>query len=152
MAYKGKYTPKNPEKYRGNPTKIVYRSLWERMFMKYCDLNPSIIMWSSEEVVVPYESPIDGKLHRYFIDFWIRVKRKDKSVSEYLIEIKPLKETMEPVKPSRRSTRYINEVRKWGVNQAKWESATKYAEKKGMQFRILTEIDLGLKKSKKKKS
>ena len=59
MAYSGYFKPKNPTKYRGNPTNIVYRSLWERKFMVFCDNNPSILQWGSEEIIIPYRAP-DG--------------------------------------------------------------------------------------------
>ena len=64
MAYKGKYKPKYRSKYKGDPTKIIYRSLWERRFMVYCDENPNIIKWASEEVIIPYRSPLDKRIHR----------------------------------------------------------------------------------------
>ena len=76
MAYKGKYSPSYPRKYKGDPTNIVYRSLWERKFMVYCDLNENILEWGSEEIVMPYRSPVDGRVHRYFPDFYIKVKEQ----------------------------------------------------------------------------
>ena len=99
MAYKGKFKPKNRTKYKGDPDKIIYRSLWELRFMRYLDSTPSILKWSSEEVVVPYRSPIDGRRHRYFPDFWIRVKTSDGSVKESLIEIKPKTQCSPPKGP-----------------------------------------------------
>ena len=77
MAYSGKYRPKNPKKYVGNSNRIYYRSLWERKFMIYCDFTDSIIEWGSEEVIIPYVSPWDGRVHRYFPDFYIKVRQKD---------------------------------------------------------------------------
>ena len=74
MAYKGKYQPSHPRKYKGNPSNIIYRSLWERKFMVYCDLNENILEWGSEEIIIPYRSPVDGKVHRYFPDFYIKVR------------------------------------------------------------------------------
>jgi trans-aconitate methyltransferase len=71
MAYSGKYRPISPQKYKGNPTEIYYRSLWELRFMKWCDENKKVLEWGSEEIVVPYRSPLDGKYHRYFVDFYI---------------------------------------------------------------------------------
>ena len=68
MSYKGKYIPKNPQKYKGDPSQVVYRSLWERKFMVYCDKNDKVVEWGSEEIIVPYRSPWDGKMHRYFPD------------------------------------------------------------------------------------
>ena len=93
MSYKGKYKPSFPDKYRGDPTNIIYRSLWERKFCVYCDLNENIIEWASEEKCIPYRSPLDGKIHRYFPDFLIKVKEANGSIKKYMIEIKPKKQT-----------------------------------------------------------
>ena len=89
MSYKGKYKPSYPQKYKGDPTNIIYRSLWERKFMVYCDLNENVLEWSSEEKCVAYRSPIDGRAHRYFPDFLIKVKEENGSIKKYMIEIKP---------------------------------------------------------------
>jgi hypothetical protein len=142
MAYRGKYTPKNPEKYAGNPTKITYRSLWERRFMVYCDTNSSILAWGSEEVVVPYKSPIDNKYHRYFVDFIIEYKNKNGHKKIDLIEIKPKAQSVPPKRKEKQSRRYIREVARWGVNEAKWKAATEWAENKGWGFKVLTEKEL----------
>lgn len=96
MSYKGKYKVKKLNKYRGDPTKVVYRSLWERKFMNYCEENPMILEWSSEEIVIPYRSPIDRKIHRYFPDFWIKVKKGNGLTECVLIEVKPKKQTAPP--------------------------------------------------------
>lgn len=148
MSYKGKYKVKNPAKYKGDFNNIVYRSLWERSFMVYCDTNPHVLQWSSEEVVIPYQDPIDGKMHRYFTDFWIKAKMKDDSVKQYIIEIKPYKETIPPVQPAKRTRKYFAEVAKYGKNDAKWAAARAYCVKHGMEFRVLTEYELGIKKRK----
>tara|TARA_R110002096_G_scaffold366406_3_gene559777 strand:- start:2446 stop:2880 length:435 start_codon:yes stop_codon:yes gene_type:complete len=142
MSYKGRYKSKNPSKYIGDPTKIIYRSLWERRFMLYCDDNENVLSWGSEEVVVPYKSPVDGKMHRYYVDFIVKVKTKDGKTSVKLIEVKPKKQCSPPKKQSRKTRRYINEVKTWGVNSAKWEAATEYAESRGWVFQILTEKEL----------
>lgn len=143
-SYKGKYTPRHPEKYRGDPTLCIYRSLWERKFMTFCDDTPSVIEWSSEEIVVPYISPIDGRRHRYFVDFWVKVKAKDDTVKEYLIEVKPKAQTKkpEPPKSKRVSKSKITEIRNWMVNTAKWAAAREVCENKGWEFKILTEDNL----------
>ena len=91
MSYKGKYKPSNPEKYNGNVTNIIYRSLWERKFLYYCDMNENILEYSSEEMFVWYKSPVDGKPHRYYPDFLIKVKESDGTIKKYMIEIKPKK-------------------------------------------------------------
>ncbi len=139
MAYKGKYKPKFPQKYIGNPTKIIYRSLWERKFMVFCDINKNVLEWGSEEVVIPYRSPVDGKMHRYYVDFIVKTKRDDGIVETTIIEVKPKKQCQPPKIPKRRTRRFLNEVKRWGVNSAKWEAAEKYSELRGWKFKILTE-------------
>ena len=144
MSYKGKFQPKNTQKYVGNPTNIVYRSLWERKFMIYCDTNENILEWGSEELAIPYRSPVDGKIHRYFPDFYIKVKEPDGSIKKYLIEIKPHKQTMSPKKPQRQTKGYIYEVYEYAKNQSKWEAATEYCKDRGWTFKILSENELGI--------
>ena len=87
MSYSGTYKPINPKKYRGNPNQVVYRSLWERKLMVYCDKNDAILEWGSEEVIIPYLSPWDGKLHRYFPDFYMKVKQASGSIKKFIIEV-----------------------------------------------------------------
>ena len=142
MSYKGKYQPKNTKKYVGNPSNIIYRSLWERKFMIYCDTNENILEWGSEELVIPYRSPVDGKIHRYFPDFYIKVKEPDGNIKKYLIEIKPHKQTMPPKKPQRQTKGYIYEAYEYAKNQSKWEAAKEYCKDKGWTFKIITEKEL----------
>ena len=71
MFHKRKYTPIFPEKYTGDPTNIIMRSSWETMFASWCDKNPSVVKWSSEETIIPYRCPTDNHIHRYFVDFYI---------------------------------------------------------------------------------
>ena len=144
MSYKGKYHPTKREKYRGDVNNIIYRSLWERSFMKYCDDNPDVVEWGSEEIVVPYISPIDGKRHRYFPDFYVKTSKGDK----FLVEIKPKKQTKPPKIPKRKTKRFIYETHEWGKNQAKWKAAKQMCEKNGWKFLILTEDHLNLPKYK----
>ena len=140
MTYKGRYFPTNPKKYRGNPNQIIYRSLWERKVMVYCDKNDAIIEWGSEEVIVPYISPWDGKLHRYFPDFYMKVRQADGSTKKFIIEVKPKSQCKQPVKnPKRRTTKWFNEVKTFAINQAKWKYAKEFCEDKGMEFKIFTE-------------
>lgn len=143
-SYKGSYRPKNPQKYRGDITNCFYRSLWERKFMVFCDENSSVIEWSSEEVVVPYISPIDGKYHRYFVDFWVKVESSDGKFKIYLIEVKPKSQTKQPDPPKtkRTSKSKIIEMRNWIINNAKWAAAKSLCEDKGWEFKILTEDNL----------
>ena len=145
MSYKGKYQPINPKKYKGNSQNIVYRSLWERTFMKYCDTNENILEWFSEEIAVPYRSPIDNKIHRYFPDFYIKVKESNGSIKKYIIEIKPKKQTLEPQVQKRKTKGYIYEVYEYAKNQAKWNAAKEWCADKGYEFKVLTEDDLGIK-------
>ena len=142
MAYKGRYNPKNPRKYKGDPRNIIYRSLWERKFMVYCDNNASIIEWGSEEIIIPYLSPWDGRIHRYFPDFYIKVKQRDGSLKKFIIEVKPKKQCKPPQKPKKLTKTYIKEVKTYGVNSAKWEAARNFAENRGWKFQILTEKEL----------
>ena len=143
MAYKGKYIPNNPKKYVGNPSQVIYRSLWERKFMVYCDRNEKVIEWGSEEVIVPYRSPWDGKMHRYFPDFYMKVKQGNGAYKKFIIEVKPKAQCKEPIKtPKRKTRKWYKEVQTWGINQAKWKSAIDYCENRGMEFKILTEDHL----------
>ena len=140
MTYKGRYFPTNPKKYKGNPNQIIYRSLWERKVMVYCDKNDAIIEWGSEEVIVPYISPWDVKLHRYFPDFYMKVRQADGSTKKFIVEVKPKAQTKEPVKnPKRKTRKWFGEVKNWGINQAKWKSAQEYCKDQGMEFKIFTE-------------
>ena len=145
MTNKGYFKPKNPQKYKGNPTEIVYRSSWECRVMSFLDNNPSVVQWSSEEIVIPYLSPIDRKVHRYFPDFYIKVKDKNGKIKEMIWEIKPKKQSSQPKKQSRITQRYINEVVTWGINEAKWKAAQEYCLDRGWQFKVLTEEDIGIK-------
>ena len=144
MSYKGKYKPNNPSKYRGNAHNIIYRSLWERKFMTYCDQSNAVLEWGSEEVIIPYKSPWDGRIHRYFPDFYVKTKQLDGSIKKMIVEVKPKKQTKAPKQPQRKTKRYINEVRAWGVNSAKWKYATEWCDNNGMEFKVLTEDDLGI--------
>lgn len=130
-----------PEKYIGNPTNILMRSSWETRFAIWCDKNPQIVKWNSEETVVPYVSPIDNKPHRYFVDFKIQTANG----TTYLVEIKPKNQTVPPV-GTRKTQRYLTEAKTYVVNQAKWEAATAYAQNRNWKFIVLTEYELGLKK------
>ena len=144
MAYKGKFIPSNTKKYRGNPTNIIYRSLWERKFMVYCDLNENILEWGSEEIIIPYRSPLDSRVHRYFPDFYIKVLETNGNVQRYIIEIKPKRQCQEPKVQSKKTKKYIYEVTEYAKNQAKWEAATDYCADRRWQFKVLTEDDLGI--------
>lgn len=133
------------EKYSGDPTNIIMRSSWETRFANWCDKNPSIIKWKSEETIVPYRCPTDNKIHRYFVDFQIQVKQNNGNLKTYLIEVKPAYQTVPPVFPGKRTKRYIQDSLAFVKNQAKWKAATEYANDRGWEFKIITENELGLK-------
>lgn len=141
MPYRGFFKPQNPTKYAGDPTQIMYRSMWERKFMRYCDTSPNVVRWVSEEVVIPYISPVDNKKHRYFVDFLLEVNTPE-GVKTWLVEIKPKKQCKAPEKKTRITRGYINEVKTWAVNSAKWDAAKKVSEARGWEFKILTEDHL----------
>lgn len=136
MSYKGKFTPRNPQKYMGDYRNIIYRSSWECKVMNYFDKNPEFISWASEELVVPYKSPVDGKWHRYFPDFLVKVRSKN-GVRTLLIEVKPEKQSRPPKQQKRVTKQYINEVATWGVNQAKWKAAIEYCKDRKWEFIVM---------------
>lgn len=142
----GRFKPVHPEKYQGNKDDIVYRSSWERKFMHWCDMNPSVIRWCSEELVIPYYSTADGKERRYFTDFIVQFKHNSGNTKTFIVEIKPASQMVEPKKGRKRLKTYMKECYDWQVNQDKWKAASEFAIKNGMEFRVLNEYDIGLKK------
>lgn len=141
-THKGKFLPKYVHKYIGDVHNVVYRSSWELKLFKWCDTNQNVLKWSSEEVRIPYISPIDGKPHTYYVDVWMEVKDTSGKIKRYLIEVKPEKFTQPPQQPKRKTKRYIAEVFEYGKNQAKWEAAKAFCTKRGWEFIILTERQL----------
>ena len=144
MAYRGKYYPSLPRKYKGDPTNIIYRSLWERKFMVYCDKNTKILEWGSEEIALPYISPHDSRVHRYFPDFYIKVQENTGKIKRYLIEVKPLKQTTKPKRPKRQTKGYIREAFEYARNQAKWKAAREYCADRMWEFKVITEKELDI--------
>jgi len=144
MAYKGQFIPKYPKKYIGDPNNIIYRSSWECKLMSWLDQNPSIISWASEELTIPYISPIDNRRHRYFPDFIVKMRTKDGTLKTMMLEVKPKKQTIQPEVRKRITKQYLTEVQTWGVNQAKWKAATEYCLDRGWEFKLITEDHLGL--------
>ena len=144
MSYKGKYYPSFPRKYKGDPTNIIYRSLWERKFMVYCDKNQNILEWASEEIAIPYRSPIDNRVHRYFPDFYMKVKETNGKIKNYVIEVKPAKQTKPPVKPKRQTKGYIREAYEYAKNQAKWKMTKEFCADRQWVFKVVTEKELGI--------
>lgn len=145
MAYKGLFSAKNPHKYKGNPSNIVYRSRWELMIMQKLDEHPDVLEWGSEELAIPYRSPLDNRIHRYFPDFVVKRRGKDGKVSTLMIEVKPYNQTIPPkVQQGKPTRRYLTEVSTWGINSSKWKAAEAYCADRGWQFIKITEKDLGL--------
>lgn len=136
MAYSGRYKVININKYKGDFTKVVYRSLWEKCVFQWCDNNTNVKEWSSEEVVIPYYYDVDKKYHRYFVD--LKIVTKEKTI---LVEIKPAKETEPPI-GEKRTKKYINEGLTYIKNMNKWEAANEYAKDRGWEFQIWTEKTL----------
>ena len=145
MAYKGKYQPTFPRKYKGDPTNIIFRSLWEKKFMNYCDKNKNVLEWNSEEIVIPYRSPVDNRIHRYFPDFYMKVRESNGTIKNYIVEVKPLKQTAPPKKPKRQTRGYIREAYEYARNQAKWKVAREYCKDRQWEFKVVTEKELGIK-------
>lgn len=137
MAYSGRFVPENPKKYRGDPTNIFYRSLWERRVMVHLDKNSTVLEWSSEEIVIPYLSPVDGRWHRYFPDFYVRTKE-----GSMILEVKPASQSVAPEQKKRVTKRYLTEVMTYGVNQAKWKAAVEYCDDRKWKFKVLTENEI----------
>ena len=141
--YKGKFKVKNSEKYIGDSTNVIYRSLMELNFMKWCDKSEKVLKWNSEEVIIPYISPMDKKRHRYFPDFLIQTNK-----GWTLIEVKPLVQTKPPKKiliekvTLKKKRRYVKAVKTWLVNEAKWNAAKKVCEVNGWKFELMTEKQL----------
>ncbi len=141
--HQGQFAPKNPSKYAGDLSKIIYRSGWERKAMIFFDENPSILKWGSEEVIVPYVSPLDGRPHRYYPDFVIKIKTRDGTIQNVMVEIKPAAQC-EPPKQKKQTKRMITETQTYMVNQAKWQAAEEFCKRNNMKFQVVTEYDLGL--------
>lgn len=140
----GKYRPINPKKYKGDLRQLVFRSSWEFKLFRYCDITDGVIEWSAESVIVPYKHPISGNVHRYFVDVYLKHMTKDGEIKKKLIEVKPAKQVRPPARQSRKTKRYLKEVETYIINKAKWNAADKYARKRGMDFIIFTEKQLGI--------
>lgn len=140
---KGKYEPRNPRKYKGDLSKITYRSSWERVFMVWCDVTPEVLAWSSETVIIPYYDPAQKKERNYFMDFRIVTKQADGTAQVTLVEIKPFKQTQKPRgNRNKAENTLLNEATTWITNQAKWAAARSFCKALGWNFVIFTEKDL----------
>ena len=136
---KGRFRPRNPDKYKGDPSNIWFRSSWERDVMNWLDRREDVISWMSEERCVWYRNPVTKKNARYFPDFIVKYERNG-IVYEEMIEVKPRKHVTGPnPNPKRKTKSWMNEVRTYVINQAKWKAAETYCEDRGMSFRLLTE-------------
>lgn len=141
----GKFFPKNPHKYKGDVNNIVFRSSWEFHFCRWCDRNVNVIEWSSEEIVVPYFLETDQKWHRYFTDFLVKLVKTDGTVKTCLIEIKPHSQIVKPLIEGKLNKKTKEKALLWIQNQTKWRYAREFAAKRGWDFMVLSEKDLGLK-------
>lgn len=149
--HQGRFHPQHPEKYLGDSRNIIYRSSWELHFLKWCDRNDAVIEYASEEFSIPYVSPVDNRVHRYYPDGYVKIRHNNGEVKKYIVEIKPERQTKEPKKPSRMTKTYINEVTTYAVNQAKWKYAAEFAKDNGIEFKVLTENDLGISSPKRRR-
>jgi len=145
MSYKGRFKPKYPTKYVGDPTNIIYRSLWELRLMRYFDQHPNVLKWGSEELAIPYVSPVDNKIHRYYPDFIVKMREAGGDLTTLMIEVKPYSQTIEPKKNPAHPRRYLKEVFQYGVNQAKWKAANEFCKDRNWKFKIMTEKEIGVK-------
>lgn len=132
----GYYTPKHPEKYLGDPTKIVYRSSWELNLHKFFDNNTRVIKWGSEIVSIPYLKPTDGRIHKYYPDYYVEFINTDGEIIRELIELKPLAQTRQP---RGRGKQNLYEQLTFAVNVSKWAAAEEWCRTRGINWRIVTE-------------
>ena len=142
MLVQGKFRPKNPNKYKGDPSNIIYRSSWELTVFKYLDSNPAIIQWASEEFFVPYRNPMTNRIHRYFPDVYLKYRNKEGTITETVWEVKPKKYTEPPRIPKRKTKSWAYTAEQFVINNAKWKAAEAYCKKRGQNFQIITEDHL----------
>jgi hypothetical protein len=140
----GIYSLVNPKKYKGNKNLVIFRSGWELKAMRFFDLNPNIIEWSSEEIIIPYQNPLTGRISRYFVDFNVTMRDKNGELKKYLIEIKPFSQTLPPIQKNKKTKSLIYQQAEYVKNQAKWQAAESWSKTHNCQFLILTEKHLGL--------
>jgi len=139
----GYFRPQNPQKYLGDPNNIVYRSGWELKFMRWCDRTENVLEYGSEEFFIPYFDPVTNRVRRYFPDFIIKVREQSGEIKKYVIEVKPKRQTIPPVQTSKKKTRtYINEVKTYAMNEAKWKAAQEWCKDRMIEFKIITENEL----------
>ena len=144
-SIKSKYKPSYPNKYKGDSNNIICRSSWERKFCYWCDHNENILEWGSEEFWIPYRSPVDNKVHRYFPDFIVKVKEQTGNIKTYVIEVKPKRQTLQPKPNSKITKSFLYETKTYAVNQAKWRAASEWCKDRLLEFKVITEEELGIK-------
>lgn len=142
--YQGRFRPQNPEKYIGNVNNIIYRSGWELKFLRWCDRTPNILKYGSEEISIPYFDPVKKRIRRYYPDAFIEMVDEFGNRKKYLIEIKPERQTKPPKQKSRATKSYINEVYTYVTNEAKWKAAEEFCKDNLIEFKIITEKELGI--------
>jgi hypothetical protein len=141
--HQGIFQPTYPEKYVGDASNIIFRSGWEKKFMIFADTNPQVLKWGSEEIIIPYYSEVDNKMHRYFPDFAILLRNNSGEEKKYLIEIKPEAQT-KPPKQRKKTKVYLTELATYSINTSKWAAANEWCKRNGMEFIIMTERHLGV--------
>lgn len=144
MYKQGYFKPTNPHKYVGDPSKIIFRSSWEKRFATYCDVNDRIVAWSSETIQIPYHNPVEGVMKTYNLDYYIKVKRDDGTLKEYIVEVKPVKKLEKPELPQGRITEkrmndHIYQMKEYAVNMYKFQAAKEWAASRGWEFIVVTE-------------
>ena len=140
--HQGRFHPQNPQKYKGDVNNIIYRSSWELRFMQWCDRNENIMEYGSEEFWIPYVSPVDNRVHRYFPDFIIKLKESNEDIKTYVIEVKPKRQTVPPKQKSRVTKSYLYEIQTYAVNQSKWNAADEWCKDRRLEFKVITEKEL----------
>jgi hypothetical protein len=133
---KGRFVPKHPEKYLGNPNNIIFRSSWELSCCKFFDSSNAVTRWASEEIAIPYVSPLDARIHRYFPDFIAKITDSSGTTDTWLIEVKPLHQT------DMKYAKNVQQKMEVAKNEAKWKAATNFAALNNMKFKVLTELDI----------
>lgn len=142
---KGLYTPQNPEKYLGDIRKIRFLSSWELRFMSFCDTNPNVVAWGSEEFRIKYFHPIKNKVCEYIPDFIVKYKDAQGNLITEVIEVKPLKQAV--IKNKMSTYDQVQLV----INHAKWTAAKAMCDAAGVKFRVITEQEMFRQKSPRKK-
>ena len=138
----GIYKCRFPDKYKGNKNNICYRSGLELNAFKFFDNNPNVLEWASEETIIPYQNPLTGRVSRYFVDVYAKMKDRNGNIKKYLIEIKPHSQTLPPIQKNRKTKTLIYQQAEYIKNQAKWQAAEKFSKARNMNFVLLTEKHL----------